>query len=153
MARAEAGLAPRHGQPPQQRVLPHRSGRQSAVELYFKRSRGLFRDCRIVANLSLKLYSGYGWWIVTCISSARTGPGTWRLWLAGAGAGLLTCTAASSQGEARVQTRLELRQQEEEDDDITAAPDQYDLTVMSGDISDAEFLEAMVVVSAVLGGY
>ena len=105
----------------------------------------------------MKLYSGYGWWIaiVTCISPARTGPGTWRLWLAGAGAGLLTCTAASSQGEARVQTRLELRQQEEEeeDDDITAAPDQYDLTVMSGDISDAEFLEAMVVVSAVLGGY
>ena len=104
----------------------------------------------------MKLYSGYGWWIVTCISPARTGPGTWRLWLAGAGAGagLLTCTAASSQGEARVQTRLELRQQEEEEeDDITAAPDQYDLTVMSGDISDAEFLEAMVVVSAVLGGY
>ena len=81
---------------------------------------------------------------------ARTGPGTWRLWLAGAGAGagagLLTCTASSSQGEARVQTRLEARQQEE-DDDLTALPDHYDTTVMSGDISDTEFLEAMVMVS------
>ena len=81
---------------------------------------------------------------------ARTGPGTWRLWLAGAGAGagLLTCTASSSQGEARVQTRLEARQQEEEeDDDLTAPPDHYDTTVLSGDISDTEFLEAMVMVN------
>ena len=80
---------------------------------------------------------------------ARTGPGTWRLWLAGAGAGLLTCTASSSQGEARVQTRLEARQQEEEEEDITAPSDYYDTTVLSGDISDTEFLEAMVMVSAV----
>ena len=86
---------------------------------------------------------------------ARTGPGTWRLWLAGAGAGaeLLTCTASSSQGEARVQTRLQLRQQQqqEEEDDLTAPPDQYDTTVLSGDISDTEFLEAMVMVSTVMG--